>query len=122
MTRTEESYKNMSLIVKMMAKDDVTQKDILGAITFALCDISKSLAIITDKITEEENSEKGKWISEKNVIKNLDGTEYVCEGDPIICSNCGEKYTKYIHGYEWDITGEQPRFCPSCGKEMEMKE
>ena len=57
MTRTEETCKNISMIGETMIRDKVTQKDLTGAMVLALCDISKSLAIIADKMTENDEEE-----------------------------------------------------------------
>ena len=40
---------------------------------------------------------------------------------PDKCSRCGHTYTEYIYGYEWEQTGELPKYCPNCGKRMEVE-
>ena len=65
-----------------------------------------------------DKREKGEWKREDTVLERIDGTKGKIEGDYVICSVCKRKYTDYVRGYEWEVTNEQPNFCPHCGADM----
>ena len=55
---------------------------------------------------------EGEWVIEE------ERRDSIFDWCPNECSICGEKFTKYIRGWEWEETGELPKFCPNCGAKM----
>lgn len=72
------------------------------------CTRYDDLKRMLDELEEEHEAE---WIQS-------DWDKKHATDDRTVCSNCGREYTDYIYGYEWDMTGELPKYCPNCGHKM----